>query len=421
MNRQHSLEQAPHAEHPEPTGHSELTTNRAGVWRVVAAREAMVKLTDRNFLIGTVITIVLLLGLFGVQAFLTGRVSTRTVAAYSDDARAVITATHERVNHLDAQRRLEVLSVTDHQAGEQALRDGRAEALLERVDGSWQILTFRDAQESLTAELGQTVRERMLTANAVAAGTSVEALNRGTTLTSAALDPQAVADSGIARALAFAFAMLFYVAALSFGMQIAQSVVEEKQSRIVEILAAAIPVRQLLVGKVVGNTALAVGQMILYAAIGLLGAALTKQTIAVPTLLSSVGWFLVFFLAGFVALACAWAVAGSLASRTEDLQTTATPVTMLLVVAFFVGMSVDGSARAIASYVPIVSAITMPARIAASEASWWEPLVALALTLAMAALTIVAGERLYRRSLLQTRGRVSLRAAWAAEDEVAAR
>ena len=152
-----------------------------------------------------------------------------------DSARAVITATHERVNHLDAQRRLEVLSVTDHQAGEQALRDGRAEALLERVDGSWQILTFRDAQESLTAELGQTVRERTLTANAVAAGTSVEALNRGTTLTSAALDPQAVADSGIARALGFAFAMLFYVAALSFGMQIAQSVVEEKQSRIVEI------------------------------------------------------------------------------------------------------------------------------------------------------------------------------------------
>ena len=88
MNRQHSLE------------HTEPSTNRAGVWRVVAAREAMVKLTDRNFLIGTVITIVLLLGLFGVQAFLTGRVSTRTVAAYSEDARAVITATHERVNHL---------------------------------------------------------------------------------------------------------------------------------------------------------------------------------------------------------------------------------------------------------------------------------------------------------------------------------
>ena len=389
-------------------------------WRVVAAREAVAKLTDRTFLVGTLITVVLLLGVFAMQAFFAGRVSTRTVAVHDERAASMVVAPHERVHALDPQSRLEVLVVADHAAGEAALRDQRAEALLERpatAGGTWMLTTYREQQATLADDLAQTVRERTIADNAAAAGTNIETLLRGATLAPTALDPEAAAGSGQAKVLSFLFAMLFYFAALTFGIQIAQSVVEEKQSRIVEILAAAIPVRQLLVGKIVGNTALAVGQMILYAAIGLLGAAVTRQAIAVPALLSSVGWFLVFFLAGFIALACAWAVAGALASRSEDLQSTTAPVTLLLVAAFFVGMSVEGTARAIASFVPITSAITMPARIAAGEVTWWEPLVALALTLVVAAGTIVVGERIYRRSLLQTRGRTSLRTAWAARDE----
>ena len=121
-------------------------------------------------------------------------------------------------------------------------------------------------------------------------------------------------------------------------------------------------------------------------------------------------------IAGFVALACMWAVAGALASRSEDLQSTTTPLTMILVMAFVVGLSVQGAAKAVASFVPILSAITMPGRVVTGEASWWEPVVALVLTLAFAAATILVGERIYRRSLLQTRGRVSLRAAWRSTD-----
>ena len=117
------------------------------------------------------------------------------------------------------------------------------------------------------------------------------------------------------------------MASLMFGMTLANSVVEEKQSRIVEIIATAIPVRQLLAGKVLGNTVLAVGQMALYVGVGLVGLAFTDYRGAGPAVVRrSVGWFLVFFLAGFVALACLWAVAGALASRTEDLQSTTTPL-----------------------------------------------------------------------------------------------
>jgi ABC-2 type transport system permease protein len=199
-------------------------------------------------------------------------------------------------------------------------------------------------------------------------------------------------------------------------MQLASSVIEEKQSRIVEIIAAAIPLRHLLAGKVLGTTALALLQLLVYLVVGLVGLSFTSYRSYVPELSGPAVWFLAFFLAGFVALACLWAVAGSLASRTEDLQATSTPLTMLMLVMFFGGVSLDGRGQVIASFVPPVSAVVMPKRILAGGVGWWEPLLALGLLAGFALATVWIGERLYRRALLQTGGRVSLRQAWSAEE-----
>ena len=59
--------------------------------------------------------------------------------------------------------------------------------------------------------------------------------------------------------VAIGFGVVFLLAASLFGGTIAQSVVEEKQTRVVELLISAIPVRALLAGKVIGNTVLAMG------------------------------------------------------------------------------------------------------------------------------------------------------------------
>ena len=75
----------------------------------------------------------------------------------------------------------------------------------------------------------------------------------------------------------FAFAILFMFSAMTFGMQIAQSVVTEKESRIVEILAEAVPIRQLLIGKVVGNSLLALSQVVLIVAGHALGVLVTHD------------------------------------------------------------------------------------------------------------------------------------------------
>ena len=384
----------------------------APAWRLVATREVLVKLGDRNFLIGTLLTLLLIGGLLGLQAWLGGRDRTTTVAVVDQRAAAVVdmaaAAAHQRDDKVNGR----ALPVPNVDAGEQAVRDGSADALLTKDANGWRLTFHRDSDPDVTREIAASVRELTLQENAAAAGTAYEQLTRGAALTTARLDGQDEGQQGFRTFLGFVFAMLFYFAALTFGIQIAQSVIEEKQSRIVEILVTAIPIRSLLIGKVVGNTAIALGQMALYAAVGLVGLSFTQYAGLLPSVAGAIGWFLAFFLAGFLALATVWAACGALATRNEDLQSTTTPLTMALVLAFVVGMTVSGTAKVVASFVPILSAILMPGRIVAGEAAWWEPVVALALTVAFAALSISVGARLYRNSLLQTGRRLGLRAAW---------
>ena len=67
------------------------------------------------------------------------------------------------------------------------------------------------------------------------------------------------------------------------------------------MIAAAVPLRQLLAGKIIGNAVIAVGQMLIYVAVGLVGLSLTDFSFALPALSGAIGWFVVFFLIGFVA------------------------------------------------------------------------------------------------------------------------
>ncbi len=259
------------------------------------------------------------------------------------------------------------------------------------------------------------MRQAALEQQASGLGTTADRLQAGSTVTTALLTGDAE-KSQLASGVAFAFAFLFYIATLTFGITLANSVVEEKQSRIVEIIATSIPVRQLLVGKIAGNSALAIAQMLLYAGVGLVGLSLTPYSSLVAGVSGPVVWFLVFFLAGFVALAALWAVAGALASRTEEVQATSTPLTMLVLAVFFGSLFLDGTAKTVASFVPPFSAVLMPTRLLEGTAQWWEAALALGLLLAAAAAVLRVAERLYRRSLLQTGGRLSMKQAWSAPE-----
>jgi ABC-2 type transport system permease protein len=386
--------------------------NTDPAWLLVTRREVVSRITDKSFLFGTAFMVVLIAGFIGFSAWQDERTDRVTLAA-TPDAVAMAGAIAEAAPEVDDTVEVTVVEMDDEAAAETALREDEADAWLHPTDDGWQLTSESSEQDALTAVARTVVRQQVLAENAAGAGTSVEALEAGSTVTTDFLRGDAE-KAAVAQAVGFVFVFLFYFAALVFGMQLASSVIEEKQSRIVEIIAAAIPLRHLLAGKVLGNTALAMIQLLVYLAVGLVGLSFTPYKSFVPALSGPTAWFIGFFLAGFVALACLWAVAGSLASRTEDLQATSTPLTMLMLVMFFGGVSLEGRAQVIASYVPPVSAVVMPKRILAGGVEWWEPLLALGLLGVFAAVTVWIGERLYRRALLQTGGRVSLRQAWAA-------
>ncbi len=385
-------------------------------WALVAMREIQVKLTDRNFLVSTGFTLVLLIGLMAGQAWLGGGSAAYTVAVTDDAGSTVVQDAGDALQAADEEATLTATQVSDRAAGERAVTEQDADALLTQVDGQWELSSDGEPSRTLQQALADTVRTDALTRNAEAAGTSVEALEEGTELATANLSEEDSGAAGVNFFVGLVFAFLFYMSSLMFGMSIAGSVVEEKQSRIVEILAAAIPVRQLLTGKVTGNTVLAMGQLVLIVGVSLIGLTFTEYDVFLPGMAGAMAWYIPFFLAGFLALACIWAAAGAMASRMEDLQATTTPLTLVLVAIFVVGVNLDGVWQQVGSFVPVMSTILMPMRLLAGETAWWEPGVALLITLAFAACTVLAGSRLYRRSLLQTQGRVSLKAAWTSGD-----
>lgn len=383
-------------------------------WLLVALREIQVRLTDRNFLIGTGAMLLLIIASFALQGFLAGGGAQSFRVAVTDaNATTVVSAAEEALKAEDAENSITTVEVADATAAQQALSAGDVDAGLIPSSTGWEFLTDGEGDMTLQGAITEAARNTALEQNAEAAGTTVPELMTGTTVVPRDISGGDEQSRFVAWIAGFAMAFLFYMTAIFFGMAIANSVVEEKQSRIVEILAAAIPVRSLLTGKVLGSTLLAFGQMAVIGAVALVGLSFTEYDQYLSMLTEGFAWYIPFFVLGFLALACIWAAAGAMASRTEDLQSTTMPLTMALVLVFIVGLSLDGTAKIIGSFVPVLSTILMPMRLLDGTAQWWEAVIALALTAAFCVLTIAIGTRLYRRALLQTSGRVSLKSAWA--------
>lgn len=393
-----------------PTDGAAQPGRGTGAWTLVARREIAVRLKDKTFLMTTAFSLVLVGLIFGVQVLIGGSSGTDyRVAVTDDDGAAIVDAAEPAILADDEESTLATSSVEDRAAGEALLQEEEADALLVPGDSGWELVTVGDPDSTLQVALQGAVQLDGLESTAEELGTTVPDLLAGTELTSVSIDSDG--DELLYFLASMAFAVLFYFAALMFGLNIANSVVEEKQSRIIEILAAMIPTRALLIGKVVGNTVLAFGQMALLAGIALVGMTFVDLPFEISGLTEAVLWFIPFFIFGFLALACVWAAVGAMASRIEDLQSSTMPLTLVLVGAFFAALYLEGTAERIASYVPILSTLMMPGRVLSGDAQWYDALLALGLVVVFAGVVVLLAERFYRRSLLQTQGRLSFRQA----------
>ncbi|WP_033326895.1 ABC transporter permease [Promicromonospora sukumoe] len=397
-------------------------------WMLVATREIVVRALNKGFLIGLAVTVAMIGGLIGFSAYMDSRTDSFDVAVVTGDDAALtaVESAREEAATSDEGIELTVLRVDDAAAAKAALEDETADAWLSSGtagtagatgaadDAGWSLSGWREPDGGLADLLGTTVRDQVMADRADGAGTTIEALTAGSEIETERLDGNPV-DPQVVFFAGFVLAFLFFTGAVGSGAMIAGSVIEEKQSRLVEIIATAVPLRQLLAGKIIGSSVIALAQNLLLAGIGLVGLSFTDLSAVLPAMTATMIWFVVFFTVGFVAVAALYAVAGSLASRTEDLQYTTTPLMMLLMGVYIVTFSADGVLERVLSYVPPASIVSMPVRVLNGDALWWEPIVSL-LVLVVATLgAVLLSERAYRGALMQTGGRVTWKSALASD------
>lgn len=365
-------------------------------WQIVATREIMVKLRDKSFIGGTIFSLVIILAATLIPYFMSSGSTDYTVATSDDRATSLVAAAEASS---DENTSYTATQVDSADAARTLVADGDADAYLAPTDQGWELVFDSSPDNSLVTELGAVITSTITAENAASAGVDLEALAAGTQVSTSLLSGNS--NAGLAFLITLVFAMIFYMTTVLFGVAIANSVVEEKQNRIVEIIATAIPLGQLLAGKIVGNIVLAILQVAIYAVVGLIGMQITGSASEFGWILPSAGWFALFYVFGFAAIATIWAAVGAMAARTEDITNLSSPITMVLIAAFFTGIYLSGTWLKIVSFVPVLSSIAMPRRLLTEDVALWEPLLALTLTLAVAALLTRLGARIYRANIMR--------------------
>jgi ABC-2 type transport system permease protein len=384
----------------------------AALVRLVAGREISARVRDKNFIISSVVIILVLVGILGLQVALNSGDDTTRIGVVGSGATLAeaLEAQGETVG-VD----VEVVELDDQAAGRAAIEDGDVQGVLRAGDGRPQLTVEQSTDGPLLAVVQGAVSQLSVGEQLAEAGITGLQVPE---VQVQALDPDADAD-GQRVVIAIVGVGVLYSLLILFGQFVAQGVVEEKSSRVVELLLATMRPWQLLAGKILGLGVLGLAQIVVIAALGV-GGALAFDLVDIPgelvgTAVSVVAWFVV----GYAFYAAIFAVAASLVSRQEDLGTVLTPTTLVLLGGFIVGLQAaadpGGTLAMVTSYVPGLSPLVMPVRQAAGEVGAWEVGLAVVLMLAAIALVVRLGGRVYAGALLSTGGRTRIREAMTAE------
>ncbi|WP_370968898.1 ABC transporter permease [Amycolatopsis sp. cg9] len=386
-------------------------SGRRAVW-LVLKRELNTRLRTRSFVIGTAVLLVLLLGYVGFQTALAGSSDKSTVGL---TGQATGIAKQLQVAAAQSGRQVETVTVTDPAEGRQAVENGDLDAL---VSGSAAKLTatYKSAlDDQLRRVLDQVAQQQVLDgvlSSAQLEPAVVMAQVNSTHVQDDALSPEP-ADHTQRLVLGLIVAFLLYMSIITYGMMVAQGVVEEKSSRVVELLLASVRPWQLLLGKVIGIGLVGLTQLVVLGAVGLLAATVTGVFTLSGFATGAVLWGLLWYLLGFLLYATIYGALGSLVSRQEDTQSVVGPLNIILVIGFVAGFNLllqdpSGTAVKVVSLVPLLSPILMPARISTGAAAGWEIGLSLALTLASVALLTWLGGKIYGNSVLRIGSRIKL-------------
>jgi ABC-2 type transport system permease protein len=381
--------------------------------RLVAGREMQMRLRSKAFRIITLAMVVIIVGLCVAIKLLSG--GSGTTVGYLSDAKQAAVELPAVASALG--QTVHVTPVADQATGASQVRDGKIDALLSTgADGKLTVLVKKDIDKNLRQAVDVLAGQSALDEQIRALGGSPAKVHAAAATASATVThlDQPYPYQTQQLIIGIVIGVLIYVSLLMNGQSVAQGVVEEKSSRVVELLLATIRPWQLMAGKVLGIGVVGLVQMVVIGGAGAIAGLTTKVlTISVSAAASTLVWLIVWFLLGFFMYAVIFAGLGALVSRQEDIAGATGPALSFLIIGYVLGVSIlpsdpSNSLMEVLSMIPMFAPTVMPMRLAMGGVPGWEAAVSIVLVLALIPALIWLASRIYRNAVLRTGARVKL-------------
>jgi ABC-2 type transport system permease protein len=392
------------------------------VW-LVARREIIERGRSRGFVLSVLFTTLIVIASILVPTVL-----------FADDGVTPISVVDPAPEGLDAALEaggtafgldVEIVEFSDSAAAVAALEAEEVDAAVQvpaDLSGPGTISFAEEADDTLAALISQAVISLRTQAYLVDAGVDLGGLAAVQTAPAIdEIDPPAEGDD--ARfLLANIGAVLILIGIFSFGFTVLTGVVEEKQSRVVEVVLSTVRARDLLMGKVLGIGILGLVQLIVFVLAALAAATFSGGVDLPLTTPGSILLLTVWFILGYALYSTALGFLGALASRMEEASNASTPVTTIAMISYFVAIFAvvqdpSGVVAVVATFIPPAAPFVVPLRAAFDAITPIEIVLSIAVTVVAIWALFVVGARVYAGAVLQTAGRMKIRDAWRSAGE----
>jgi ABC-2 type transport system permease protein len=381
---------------------------------LVARREWTQRIRSRAFRVSTVLSILIVVAIIVVPQIVgnAGK-PTRTVAIVGSHS-AVLPASL-RLAGDQSDIIVRVVTFPTEAAARGALRSGDvAVVLVDQRALLWKAAA--DAKlRTVVASAVQAVDRREAIAELGLTPEQAQRLLRPPSLTSTSLEPQTKERSDRV-VLATVGLILLFVAISTYGGVLLVGVVEEKSSRVVEVLLSRLRPTELLMGKIAGIGLVGLAQFGAVALVAILVLSFSGSTHVPPAAPAAIAWIVVWFVLGYAFYSVMYGAAGSLASRQEDAQAMTFPISAVLLVGYLLSFTVlqdpNSAVAVIGSLVPFTAPMVMTVRMGTGGVPWWQITLSMALMVATIVVMVRLAGRVYAGAVLRIGGRVRLREAW---------
>lgn len=278
-------------------------------------------------------------------------------------------------------------------------------------------------QEQIKRALNDVVHDQRMNEAKIDKST-IEAINKPVDIVSREAGGQKEltgVETAVRWGLPFVSSLLIYVLLLTYGQTIMAAVIEEKETRIAEILFSSVDSFTLMLGKLVGVSLVALTQL----GIWVLAAALVVGYLLGPILLSGgipmpevhvsivqIIFLFIFFVIGYFLYSSIYALVGSMATNPQEGGQIALPLILLLVVGFYLSFPVIRSPESNfafwVSIVPLWSPLIMPVRIMTQTPPLWQILLSILTTAGTGVFLVWLAARVYRVGMLMYGKRASI-------------